>query len=92
MTRSFEYFVKDDFEREAQKELIYVQEKEILEELEYEEWRKRSNFEVRDSRKPNSKYGRAKIIRKTSRIRTVCKTCKHKSTSLQRDDEYEYLY
>jgi hypothetical protein len=91
MTRSYDYF-GEDLEREHLKDEIYLAEEKYLEELEWEESVKRRNFEIREPRKPNSKYGRAKIIRKTNSIRKVCKTCKYKSAKLQRDDRNEPLY
>lgn len=82
----------DNYEVQHLRERIYLEEMQYLEELEWEESRKSRKFEVREPRKPNSKYGRAKIIRKTSSIRRVLKASKHKSTILQGDDRDEPLY
>jgi hypothetical protein len=83
MTRSYDYFLSSDFEREYLTERILIEESIYLEEQEFLESGKNRNFEVRGPRKPNSKYGRAKIIkRKASKIREICKASKYKSSSL----------
>jgi hypothetical protein len=83
MTKSFEFFHEEDWEREYLKEQIFIEELRYIEELEYRELQKNVTFEVKETRKVNSKYGRAKILTKTkSPIRKICQSCKHKSKGL----------